>query len=360
MIRFACLQSRTQTLVAAALLAVVAIALAVTGPHLVHLYDTTVSGCAADGDCQSATAAFLQNDHALRTVLNYLLVVVPAIIGLFWGAPLVAREFEQGTFRLAWTQGVTRTRWLAVRLGVVGLASMAVAGLFSLALTWWSSPLDRALGTPFSSFDYRDLVPIGYTAFAFMLGVTAGVLFRSTLPAMALALFTFVAARLAFTHWLRPALLAPLHQNLPVDGATTAGFGWAGYLPFGSHASNLQPATPDIPGAWIVSIQMEDKTGHALTPQFVTSTCPGIGGGRSSAAPGPGLGGASSHVRAPASAQQNLDNCADQVGKTFHEVVSYQPASRYWPLQWYELAIYLAAAVVLAGFCIWRIRRRSA
>jgi hypothetical protein len=356
MIRFACLQSRTQTLVAGALLAVVAIALAVTGPHLVHLYDTTVSGCAADGDCQSATAAFLQNDHALRTVLNDLLVVVPAITGLFWGAPLVAREFEAGTFRLAWTQGVTRTRWLAVRLGVVGLASMAVAGLFSLALTWWSSPLDRAVGTPFSSFDYRDLVPVGYAAFAFALGVTAGVLIRRTLPAMAIALFAFVAIRLTFTHWLRPILLTPQHRNLALNPATT-GYGYEGFLPLASQASNLEPAAPNIPGAWITSVQIEDKTGHGLTTRLLNSTCPGVGSG---GGPGPGLGGGSSHVRASAGTQQRLEDCVARVGQTFHEVVSYQPESRYWPLQWYELAIYLAAAVALAGFCVWRLRRRAA
>jgi hypothetical protein len=361
MIRFAWLQARSQTLVAAALLAIIAIALAVTGPHLVHLYDTTVAGCSANGDCQLADTAFLRNDHLLQNILNGLLVVVPAIIGLFWGSPLVARELQEGTYRLAWTQGVTRTRWLAIRLAVVGLASMAVAGLLSLMLTWWSSPLDRVSGTPFSSFDYRDLVPVGYAAFAFVLGVTAGVLLRSTLPAMFLAMFTFVAARLAFTEWVRPALLTPRHENLPVDGATTSGFGWSGFMPFGSHPSNLQPATPNIPGAWLMSVQIENKAGQALTPQLTSSMCPGIGGGRNGGHGGlnPFTGG-SSHQQAPANAQQNLDTCADKIGKTFHEVVSYQPANRYWPLQWYELTLYLAAAVALAAFCLWRIRRRPA
>ena len=61
--------------------------------------------------------------------LNYVVVVVPALIRLFWGAPLVSRELETGAFRLAWTQSVTRTRWLAVKLAAAGLAAMAVAGL---------------------------------------------------------------------------------------------------------------------------------------------------------------------------------------------------------------------------------------
>jgi ABC-type transport system involved in multi-copper enzyme maturation permease subunit len=360
MIRFAWLQSRAQTIAAAILLAAIAIALAVTGPHLVHLYDTTVAGCPASGDCQGATTAFLQNDHLLRTVLNDLLVAVPAIIGLFWGAPLIAGELEGGTFRLAWTQSVTRTRWLAVRLAVVGLASMAVAGLFSLMLTWWSSPLDRALGTPFSSFDYRDLVPVGYAAFAFTLGVTAGVLFRRTLPAMAVALFAFVAVRLSFSNVVRPVLFAPQHQTLPVDAATTAGYGYSGFLPFASGTSSLQPTTPNIPGAWLLSVNYEDKAGRGLTSQFLNNACPGLGGGGRPRGGLNPLSGGSAHQQAPASAQQSLDTCADKVGRTFHEVVSYQPASRYWPLQWYELAIYLAAAVALAGFCVWRIRRHPA
>ena len=138
-------------------LVLVAVVAAVTGPHLVHLYDTTVANCAARADCDTARAAFLQNDDTLRTLLGSLVRAVPAIIGIFWGAPLVARELESGTYRLAWTQSITRTRWLAVKLGVIGLASMAVAGLLSLIVTWWASPLDRAHRSQFTTFDQRDL-----------------------------------------------------------------------------------------------------------------------------------------------------------------------------------------------------------
>jgi hypothetical protein len=37
--------------------------------------------------------------------------------------------------------------------------------------------------------------------------------------------------------------------------------------------------------------------------------------------------------------------------------VTYQPASRYWPLQWYELLVFLAGALLLVGACAWRVRR---
>jgi hypothetical protein len=369
MIRFAWLQSRTQTVIAMTGLAIIAVVLAVTGAHLAHLYHTSVASCAASRDCAAADTAFLSNDHALHIGLNVLVIVLPAIIGLFWGAPLVARELEAGTFRLAWTQSVSRARWLAVKLGVVGLAAMAVAGLLSLMVTWWSSPADRLSVSQFGSFDSRDIVPVGYAAFAFALGVTAGVLIRRTLPAMAATLVAFAFARLAMFEWIRPNLIAPVHRGLALSPAST-GYGSEGSLLVGSHSSTLQPAPPDIPGAWILSTQIVDKAGHGLTSQFLASTCPdlgdaGPGGGPGGGGPGgggPGGGGpgggtgSTSHV--PASVQQGLQDCVAKVGRTFHEVVAYQPASRYWPIQWYELAVYLGAAVLLGGICLWWVRRR--
>ena len=71
--------------------------------------------------------------------------LAPALIGLFWGAPLIARELETGTYRLAWNQSVTRSRWTLAKLGIGGLASVAVAGLLSLMITWWASPINTAL-----------------------------------------------------------------------------------------------------------------------------------------------------------------------------------------------------------------------
>ena len=128
MIRFTWLQFRVQAAVAAGALAIVAIVLVVTGPHLVHLYDT-------DGRHLRCPARLLDGHrqlHQLRRHLaglawTFVLLVVPLLIAMFWGAPLVSREFETGTFRLAWTQGVSRTRWLAVKLGLGALISMAAA-----------------------------------------------------------------------------------------------------------------------------------------------------------------------------------------------------------------------------------------
>jgi hypothetical protein len=346
MIQFTWLQSRTQNLVAIAGLVGVAILTAVTGPHLVHLYDTTIAACQGQDACEAATTAFLRNSNSLRGGLGVLVMVVPGILGIFWGAPLVAREYEAGTYRLAWTQSVTRTRWLAVKLGVIGLASTAVAGLLSLMVTWWANPIDRARMSQFATFDLRDVVPIGYAALAFVLGVTAGVLIRRTLPAMAGALIAFVGVRLAMTQWIRPHLIGPVHANLPITSAHGLGFG-----PSPSGVTFFD-GIPDIPNALVVSHRLVDQAGQAPTAsslhQFLQAACPII----ANPAPPPAR-----VVRAPGDKAVFLD-CLSHLSAKFHEAVAYQPANRYWALQWYELAIFLGAALILSGLCIWWVRGR--
>jgi hypothetical protein len=358
MTHFGWLQSRTQAAVALGGLVLVAVLLVLSGPHLAHLYDTTVTGCAARGDCQNATAAFLRNDSRLRMWLGVLVMVTPAITGIFWGAPLVAGELETGTFRLAWTQSITRSRWLAVKLAVVGLTSIAVAGLLSLMVTWWASPLDRAGMNRYASFDQRAIVPLGYAAFAFVLGVTAGMLIRRVLPAMATTTVAFLTARIVATAWIRPFLLTPLHQQMALD-PTSAGYGSScngvscvATLLGGGPRSSLQPSIPNIPNAWFISTRIVDNAGNALTNKVLKADCPLIGTG------GPGPSGHDGHSEVPPAVQQALHDCVAKVGTTYHEALTYQPASHYWALQYLELAVFLGAALILTGLCFWWIRRR--
>ena len=322
MIRFAWLQFRAQAAVVAGALALLAVAAAA----LIH-----------------------RDEGSARAWLGLLVIVTPGLIGAFWGAPLVASEFEDGTFRLVWTQSVTRTRWLAVKLAVGGLASMAAAGLLSLVVTWWSGPLDRAAMNQFATFDQRDIAPIGYAAFAFTFGVLAGTLIRRTRPAMALTLAVFIATRLAELTWLRPRLLPPVLLSLALNPGST-GYGQAGTLSVLFGSPTLMPNPPDLPNAWMTSLRIVNARGQALTTPELNSACPGIGQGR-------GGGGGLGHTRAPQAVVNSLQACVAKIGSTYHEAVAYQPASRYWPLQWYELAIFLGAALILAAACLWRIRR---
>lgn len=336
MIRVTWMQFRLQAYLALGGLGVVAIAAALTGPHLVHLYDTTVANCAARDDCSKATSALITDGDKLSIVLRVVVEVVPALIGVFWGAPLIARELETGTYRLAWTMA-TRTRWMNAKVGLLALASVTVAGLLSLIVTWWASPLDRARMTPFTSFDQRGVVVLGYAAFAFVVGVTAGVLTRRTLPAMAATLGIFVGARLAVAHWVRPSLVSPSHlivQDTVIATGSSVG-------------------APD-PRDWIISDGTINANGRligqfgSIGPNGSTAVTVGPHGLTiNGAGTCPGL-----HSQAP----QIVQRCVDEL--RIREVLTYQPIGHYWTLQWLELAIFLAGSVVLAAATSWWVRHR--
>lgn len=364
MIRLCWRQFRAQAAVAVAALVLIAIGLVITGPHLVHLYNTAVANCKAKGDCQAVTSAFLNTDTLLQSGLSALLLVTPALIGIFWGAPLIARELETGSFRFAWTQSISRKRWLAAKLGLVGLASMIAAGLLSLMVSWWFSPLDRVTANRFSPalFGERGITPIGYAALAFALGVTAGMLLRRTLPAMATTLVAFVAARLAVTYRLRPHFIAPAHLNVALTSSNAIGMART------SAGLEILLAPPHLPNAWVYSEVVADNAGHPPTTQFLTSVWPSlatnlhhVGASYEFGAPGEGAGeGSSSSARGVANlgAERAFRDGVAKVGATFHEVVTYQPASRFWAFQAYETAIFVGLALISAGFCFWWVRNR--
>ena len=329
MSRFAWIQFRAQAAVVFGGLLIVAIILAFTGPHLLHLYDTNVATCAKYSDCSTAASSFLRNDRALQILLDALVIVVPGVVGIFWGAPLVSRELETGTYRLVWTQSVTRFRWIAVKLGVVGLASMVAAGLLSLVVTWWSSPIDRANMTLYTSFDQRGIVPIGYAAFAFAFGVLAGVLIRRTVPAMAATLVGFVATRLLFNHFVLPKLVAPIQSIV----RTQPGNDGRGLRQDERRAAHVHSRRPEYSECvdLLDPVRRQDRT-----RSYIPGPDESLPSSRFE--PGPwstrrGRKGRLSVSPVPAGAQSVLQNCVTKIGATYHEVVAYQPASRYWPFQ---------------------------
>jgi hypothetical protein len=359
MIRFAWLQARTQTAIAVAALAAAAVIALVTGPRLLHLYYLDVVTCQGSA-CTSAKTAFLGSYRWMQVAAPPLLLVLPALLGMFWGAPIVARELEAGTFRLAWTQSVSRKRWLAVKLGIGAVTSMAVAGLLSLILTWWFSPVDRVQLNPLdpSMFGVRGIAPVGYAAFGFMLGVTAGILLRRTVPAMAATLVAFTAARLAVTYYVRPYLMGSLHVISPLVMASGDG-----PVP--------PPGAPTVkPGDWVLSAQTINGAGQVIGQYGGIGPQNGIGFHVSNAVvslvgvgpcpnvfPAPAIAGARTGNGSGPSATFNAaaQECITKLG--IRNIVTYQPLSHYWPLQTYETLIFLGLAVALAGFCFWRVNR---
>jgi ABC-type transport system involved in multi-copper enzyme maturation permease subunit len=337
-------QFRTQAVAVSAVLAAFAILLLVTGPHIVTLARQSGFGT-CHSNCGTAAATFL---NTLRATLPYspvyvlgaaLIIVLPAVIGLFWGAPLIARELESGTFRLAWNQSVTRERWLAVKLGVLGLTSMALAGLLSLILGWWASPIDHAAGIGsvggFQSrffpvlFGARGIAPIGYAAFAFALGVLIGLMVRRTVPAMAITLAVFAIVQIAMPLWIRPHLITPVRSTVPLTVGNINGLG----MNQNGQLATVFAQAPSMPGAWIISSQVTTSSGSTALGA-VPQAC---------------------QVQQGSGPQACFSALAQMHLK---QAVVYQPASRYWSFQWIETGIYLTVAILLAWGCFWWVRRR--
>jgi hypothetical protein len=296
----------------------------------------------------SARARF-QAEAKWHNPLNLLVLAVPALLGAFWGAPLVARELETRTNLLAWTQSVTRSRWFLVKFAVAGAASMITAGLLTLMVTWWASPHDRLTDAPYSVFDHRDIVPMAYALFAVALGVVLGTIIRRMLPAMAATLAAFVVIRIGFGWWIRPRILSPSHST----GVFT--------LP-GPNSVFTAPRGVG-PRDWIFSEKVVTSTGRVVGSYDLGA---GQIDGLSTASHGSSLNGVTGcanslprlgHSPTP-QMQAAVQRCVDSFH--LHTIVTYLPSSRYWALQWSEAAIFIGGALALIAGGLWWIRRRIA
>ena len=146
---------------------------------------------------------------------------MPALIGAFVGAPVLARELETGTFRYAWTQGIGRWRWTLAKLVLLAVAVTAAAGAFSVLFSWYNQPFFAAgYAIPFSTrvFDLRGVAFAAWTLAAFAIGVLAGMLIRRVVPAIAATLAAYAGLALATALYLRQHYMTPLltsKLNLP-------------------------------------------------------------------------------------------------------------------------------------------------
>lgn len=157
-----------------------------------------------------------------------------------------------------------------MKLGLIGLAAMLIGGLLTWMADWWASPIDAVNKNRFdlASFGFHGVAPIGYAAFAFALGVTAGVLLRRTVPAMAATLAGFVGARLAVTYWIRPNFASPAHESVPLP----VNEGGISFSPAATAAFN--PPAVSVPNGWVYPTEAVNKAGDAPTAHYLLSACP--------------------------------------------------------------------------------------
>jgi hypothetical protein len=315
-------QHRQQALVALALLAAFAVLMLITGLQAAAQWHAALAGCSAARACGSLRDIFL-GSHAVG-FLVVLTLIVPALLGMLLGAPLVAHELEARTTQFAWTQGATRARWLAVRVGWLLLGTAAFAGAVSALVTWWSGPANAQQASGFNPgrFDIMGIAPVGYTVFAVALGITAGTVIRRVVPAIGITVAGFIAVRAAVFIGLRQ------HYQAAV-----------------THVYGLTQSFAPPGAAWQLAAGV-------VAP----------GGGRLSVSDGPAIAMNVSSVTVPASCRGLEDgatlSCMQAAG--FRQFITYQPAGRYWAFQAIEAGIFvtLAAALIAVAFVV--LRRRDA
>jgi hypothetical protein len=261
---------------------------------------------------------------------GFVLQPVPALIGAFVGPLVLARELETGTFRYAWTQGFGRWRWTLAKLVMLGVAVAAIAGAFSVLVSWYYQPyLASGNGTVFSSpsplspglFDLRGVTFAAWTLAALATGALAGMLIRRVVPAIVATLAAYAGLALLAGNVLRQHYLTPLvakGSNLPGAAWITSEWWTTG----GKFAFGGRPPLSLLP--------------QLCPTSFVAS---GHGGINSSGSLSP-------------------TQCLVQHGYT--QWADYQPASHFWPFQWIEGGWLLALSVLLIAVTVWLVRRRVA
>ncbi|MGI5183374.1 transporter [Dactylosporangium sp. CA-152071] len=266
--------------------------------------------CATGGElCDRGLKLFIDTYSPLLYVA-VLLLAVPLLFGLFWGAPLVAREIEQGTHRMIWTQGISRRHWAWTKAGLLGGAVAVLAAGYGLGIAWWFEPLEfRESRFTEVFFDVQGVVPVGYTLFAVALGLYAGTLLPKVMSAMAVTLPAYIAARVAVGLYARPRFMAPLTRSLSID----------------DHVDLMA-------GTWLMSTEVRQADGTRVTGGMMLCR-PEDDGGLCAAAREMGL----------------------RPGAYNYQV--YQPEGRFWTFQWIETGIFVAAAALLVWLAIRRVRR---
>ncbi|HVV57426.1 MAG TPA: ABC transporter permease subunit [Gaiellaceae bacterium] len=305
-------QHRSQLVVGAGLL--VALAAAALGTHLPiseAYHRDALPGCLPPSTrpgCDLILEHFESQFDSWAAAARGL-AVLPVLAGLFVGAPLLARELEHGTHRFAWTQAITRQRWLLSKLALLAAATVVAGAVASALAMWWRGPFDTLQGrmAP-SGFDVEGLVVPAYALFALAAGVLAGLLLRRTVAAMTAALVVFAATRLIVLTFLRPNFLAPLHRTV------------------------LPTQDGHWPGVWVLSNTLVDAGGRQIS--------------------------ADREDLAILHAQQaSVDPHTYLVTLGWRRVVSYQPAGRFWTFQMFEAGLFVALSVAIVALAVWLVRR---
>jgi hypothetical protein len=307
-------QQRTEAVLSAAMVVLLAALFIPAGLHLASFYDHhDVARCIAGQKtlaCGQTLAAFGNRAGILRSVIPWL-TLLPGMVGVALAAPIVL-DLEGGTYRLAWTQSITRGRWIAIRFSLAVGTALAAAGLLAVLFTWYRTPLDHVYGRfDGTSFDLEGTVSLGYALFPLGLGLAVGVVWRRTAPAVIASFLAYVACRLFVDGWLRQRFVTPLSAT------------WS-----------IKSRGPNLNSDWVLSSGMSDRAGHLFGGNFAALQACG-------------------RVAFKGAKELNA-NCLARHGAGYNHAV-WQPNSRFWEFQGIETTLFAGLGLLLIAFAAWRV-----
>lgn len=293
----------------------------------------------ANLDCTKSLTVLSGQFHSIPPFTG-LLLILPVLAGMFIGAPLLSREYEEGTHRFVWTQSISPLRWLSSKIilifGALALASAALGGMTNWAL----SPLMSGFGGRFNStwYDIQGIVPIACMLFALSLGVASGALIRRSIPAMATTLTLYAIARIP-VHLIRGHFAKSSLEtfNVPLTSLLKD--------PYRGLAENTKSHVNQ--NDWIINSAVTGPTGSPLSNgqanlDILQRYCPQL----------MQAGKINGKVLNSSSCRSSLD------GLNLHFQIKLQPVSHFWLIQGVESLLFLSTSALLIYIAIYSVKGR--
>jgi hypothetical protein len=334
-------QHRKQFLAIGLVLVVFAAFIIPTSVHFWHTYQQTLATCAKNPNtpnCNNFQDNILTSggDALAMRIAVLGALALPLVVALFIGSPLLASEYGEGTNKLAWTQSISRRKWLTAKLAWTLSFALLYGVVVTLLVTWWSRTVNVIhqfrLGQ--GHFETQGFMPAAYALFFTAFAIAMSAWFRKTLVALAITFGIFVLCMIGFGQWVRP------HYATPIT--VTAAMG----------PNAIETKIPT--GAWVLKQDIIDAHGNvhsnfSITDmptqcQVLTQDIRVPAGSRA--------------AKVKASGGDPVDDCLNSAG--WHQVASYQPSYRYWGFQRIEAGIYLSLAVTAVGATYWLVLRSDA
>lgn len=307
-----------------------------SGLRFRHEYQHLSAICGSAHTCNAAdlrdTIFHTQLDGLITNAVKLTLLGIPFVLGMFWGVPLLAKEYAEKTTMLVWTQGIPRKKWLTAKLAWTLGITVVYVGVLSALATWFSHTGNTVNHDRFDAlaFTSQGIVPVAVALFAVSAGILFGAWFRKILPALGVTFGLLLVSQIVVPIFARP------HYVSAKVYATPSTF----------HGSNdpLQYFSPHNEDAWVVGQRMVDHTGKVFDwlnpPRLCKVSDP-------STQKDADRNGADRHAIIGRNGTFVDADCLNSLG--YHWEIKYQPSYRYWDFQRIEAGMYLALSALAIG-----------